>query len=138
MYLNVFLMRGEKETCRKRLKSQNNMRTLVWLHEHQSKHSVRFTRISKEYTYNILNNLFDAVEGTCKVSGVSILAKSLFASLPQQMSKEGVLFPKQDDDFLTDHSRSYKLGNAKGEFHEFHKAFNTQSHHHLSIGLHMF
>ena len=65
------------------------------------------------------------------------MAKSLFASLPQPMPKEGVLFLKKGDGFLTEDCTSYKLGNAQGEFFEIHKSLITQGHHHLNIGLGM-
>ncbi|OIW19264.1 hypothetical protein TanjilG_20389 [Lupinus angustifolius] len=75
-----------------------------------------------------------SVEGISTTSGVSKLARSLFASLPQQVPKEVVLFPKQGDDvFQFDGSNYYMLWNAQGEFCEFHKAFNAQSRPHLNI-----
>lgn len=90
------------------------------------------------YTYNLLNNVFGAVEDISKSPGASKLARSLFQSLPQQIPKEVVLFPKPGHDFLTDGSNFYKFENVQGEFHEIHKAFGTQSHPHLNIGLHKF
>ncbi|KAI9127248.1 hypothetical protein K1719_001807 [Acacia pycnantha] len=72
------------------------------------------------------------VEGICKNSGASKLAKSLFAILPQPIPKEGVLFLKGDG-FLTEDGNIYKLGNAQGEFYEFHKSVITQGNHHLNI-----
>ncbi|ESW31507.1 hypothetical protein PHAVU_002G243900 [Phaseolus vulgaris] len=72
-------------------------------------------------------------EDISKTPGVSKLARSLFHSLPQQIPKEVVLFPKPGDGFLTDASISYKLENVRGEFHEIHKDFSTQIHPHLNI-----
>lgn len=83
-----------------------------------------------------MNNLFDAVEDISKTPGASKLARSLFQPLPKQIPKELELFPKQDDGFQTGGSDFYKLENVQGEFHEIHKAFNTQSHPYLNIGLH--
>ncbi|XP_052727923.1 uncharacterized protein LOC108345637 isoform X2 [Vigna angularis] len=68
-----------------------------------------------------------------KIPGASKLARSLFQSLPQQIPKEVILFPKLGDGFLTDGSIFYKLENVRGEFHEIHKDFSTQSHPHLNI-----
>ncbi|KAK7369182.1 hypothetical protein VNO80_11217 [Phaseolus coccineus] len=72
-------------------------------------------------------------EDISKTPGVSKLARSLFHSLPQQIPKEAVLFPKPGDGFLTDASIFYKLENVRGEFHEIHKDFSTQIHPHLNI-----
>jgi len=85
-----------------------------------------------------LNNVFGAAEDISKTPGVSKLARSLFHSLPQQIPKEVVLFPKPGDGFLTDASISYKLENVRGEFHEIHKDFSTQIHPHLNIGVNQF
>ena len=90
------------------------------------------------YSYNLFSNVFGAVEDVTKSPGASKLARSLFQSLQQQIAKETVLFPKPDDGFLTDGSNFYKLDNVRGEFHEIHKDFSTQSHPHLNIGLHKF
>ncbi|GAU18777.1 hypothetical protein TSUD_80660, partial [Trifolium subterraneum] len=68
-----------------------------------------------------------------KTPGASKLARSLFQSLPQQIPKEGVLFPMRDVGFWTDGSNIYKFENVQGEFHEIHKDFNTQSHPSLNI-----
>ncbi|KAG4924267.1 hypothetical protein JHK87_049807 [Glycine soja] len=48
------------------------------------------------------------------------------------IAKEIVLFPKPDDGFLTDGNNFYKLDNVRGEFHEIHKDFSTQSHPYLT------
>ncbi|KAK7318874.1 hypothetical protein RJT34_03581 [Clitoria ternatea] len=79
------------------------------------------------------SNSNKAVEDINKSPGVSKLARSIFQSLPQQIPKEVVLFPKQGDGFQTDGSFFYKLENVQGEFHEIHKAFSTQSHTHSNI-----
>ncbi|KAJ7947215.1 Elongation factor 1-alpha [Quillaja saponaria] len=75
-----------------------------------------------------------AVEGMCQDSGASKMAKSLFASLPQQMPKKCVIIQKQCVDFMTEDGNSFhKLGNIQGPIHEFHEAFSTQSQHHANI-----
>ena len=79
-----------------------------------------------------MNNGFGAVEDITKSLGASKLARSLFQSLQQQIPKEIVLFPKPDDGFLTDGNNFYKLDNVRGEFHEIHKDFSTQSHSYLT------
>ncbi|KAK7359161.1 hypothetical protein VNO77_01109 [Canavalia gladiata] len=79
------------------------------------------------------SNSNKTVEDLSKSPGASKLARSLFPSLPQQIPKEVVLFPKRGDGFQTDGSNFYKLENVQGEFHEIHKAFSTQSHPHLNI-----
>lgn len=67
------------------------------------------------------------------------MAKSLFASLPQQIPKKAVPFQKLNDVFVKEEgNNSHKNMNIQGQFHEFHKAYNTHSHHHLNIGPHMF
>ena len=85
-----------------------------------------------------MNNVFGAVEDITESPGASKLARSLFQSLQQKIAKEIVLFPKPNDGFLTDGSNFYKLDNVRGEFHEIHKDFSTQSHTHLNIGLNKF
>ncbi|RDX95441.1 HBS1-like protein, partial [Mucuna pruriens] len=99
----------------------------------ESKNMVLGLQQWPRYTYNLLNNVFGAVEDISKSPGASKLARSLFQSLPQQIPKEVVLFSKPGDGFLTDGSNFYKLENVQGEFHEIHKAFSTQSHPHLNI-----
>ncbi|XAR71174.1 Protein-synthesizing GTPase [Bertholletia excelsa] len=74
------------------------------------------------------------VEDMCKGSGVSILAKSLLASLPPPTSSKPVPFQHQNDDFLTEeYSSFHKLGNSHGNFHELHKAFSLQKNYRLNI-----
>ncbi|XP_057416477.1 uncharacterized protein LOC130711054 isoform X2 [Lotus japonicus] len=79
------------------------------------------------------SNTIKPVEDISKTPGASKLARSLFQPLPKQIPKELELFPKQDDGFQTGGSDFYKLENVQGEFHEIHKAFNTQSHPYLNI-----
>ncbi|XP_015885353.1 uncharacterized protein LOC107420808 isoform X1 [Ziziphus jujuba] len=75
-----------------------------------------------------------AVEGKCKDSGVSITAKSLFASLPRQIPKIAVFIQPQKDGFITEEGNNFhKLGNIQGHIHEFHKAFNTHKHDQINI-----
>lgn len=67
------------------------------------------------------------------------MAKSLFASLPRQIPNKAVLIQPQNDGFLTEEGNNIqKLGNSQGYIHEFHKAFNTQNHHQINIGLQLF
>lgn len=83
-------------------------------------------------------DLFRAVKGMCKNSGASKMAKSLFASLPQRIPKKAVSLQKQNDVFVKEEgNNSHKHMNIQGQFHEFHKAFSTHSHHRVNIGLHM-
>ncbi|XP_051116979.1 uncharacterized protein LOC127241802 isoform X2 [Andrographis paniculata] len=70
-----------------------------------------------------------AVGGTCKNSGVSVMAKSLFASLPQHMAKKCVLFEAQNDKSSKDELNFPKHGNFHGTFQEFNSAFSSQSNH---------
>ncbi|PPR98934.1 hypothetical protein GOBAR_AA21745 [Gossypium barbadense] len=77
---------------------------------------------------------FLAVHGICKVSGVSIMAKSLFASRPHQMSKKEVDSQQQNDDFVVKESNNFHmLGNNQGQFHEFHKAYSSPTHSRVNI-----
>ncbi|XP_052209418.1 uncharacterized protein LOC127812900 isoform X2 [Diospyros lotus] len=77
------------------------------------------------------NNL---VDGMCKDSGVSIMAKSLFASLPRPTPNKSVTYQQQNDDILTEECNSFhKLGNIQGHFHELHKAFSLQKKYHFNI-----
>ncbi|KAL8057356.1 hypothetical protein ABFS82_04G180300 [Erythranthe guttata] len=71
----------------------------------------------------------DGVGGKCKDSGASVMAKSLFASLPRDMAKRTVLFEVQNDvSFSDDNLNLYNLGNIRGTFQEFNSAFSSQNH----------
>lgn len=79
-----------------------------------------------------------AVGGICKDSGASVMAKSLFASLLLQKPKKAVNFEAQNYSFKTeDCFNLYKPGNMCGQFHDLHRAFCSQSHCKIDIGLHM-
>lgn len=79
---------------------------------------------------------FHAVHGKCKVSGVSIMAKSLFTSRPHQKSKKEVDSQQQNDDFVVKESNNFHLlGNNQGQFHEFLKAYSSPTHSRINIGL---
>ncbi|XP_060972813.1 uncharacterized protein LOC115725432 isoform X1 [Cannabis sativa] len=68
-------------------------------------------------------DLFHAVEGICKHAEASLMAKSLFASLPHQK-----------DGFETDNGNNvHKLGKFQGHIHEFHKKFCTSNYHKINI-----
>ncbi|KAK6123162.1 hypothetical protein DH2020_043110 [Rehmannia glutinosa] len=73
------------------------------------------------------------VGGICKDSGASVMAKSLFASLPQHMAKRSIIFEAQNDVASTDDYLNHKLGNIRGSFQEFNSAFSSQNHHKLNI-----
>ncbi|CAN6583521.1 unnamed protein product [Malus baccata var. baccata] len=74
------------------------------------------------------------VEGRCKDSGASIMAKSIFASLPHQKPKQAVLFHQQKDDSVIEEGNNFhRLGDFKGPIHEFHKTFNVHNKHHIDI-----
>ncbi|CAN6721254.1 unnamed protein product [Malus baccata var. baccata] len=74
------------------------------------------------------------VEGRCKDSGASIMARSIFASLPHQKPKQAVLFHQQKDDSVIEEGNNFhRLGDFKGPIHEFHKTFNVHNKHHIDI-----
>ncbi|XP_062078801.1 uncharacterized protein LOC133783260 isoform X3 [Humulus lupulus] len=78
-------------------------------------------------------DLFHAVEGICKHAEASLMAKSLFASLPHQTPKT-VLFQPQKDGFETDNGNNFhKLGKFQGHMHELHKIFCTCNYHKINI-----
>lgn len=67
------------------------------------------------------------------------MAKSLFASLPNQIPKRAVNFQEQDDKIVEEREENiHKIGNIRGHLHEFHNAFSTCSHFRTNIGLHFF
>ncbi|KAI3464213.1 hypothetical protein Pfo_020876 [Paulownia fortunei] len=75
-----------------------------------------------------------AVDGICKDSGASVMAKSLFASMPQHMAKKSILFEVQNDVSSTDDPLNFhKLGNIRGTFQEFNSAFSSQNHRKVNI-----
>ncbi|XVE97237.1 hypothetical protein REPUB_Repub03eG0003800 [Reevesia pubescens] len=62
------------------------------------------------------------------------MAKSLFASLPHQMSKKFVDSQQQNDDFAVKEGNNFDpLGNNQGQFHEFHKAYSSPTHSRINI-----
>ncbi|TQD83791.1 hypothetical protein C1H46_030672 [Malus baccata] len=74
------------------------------------------------------------VEGRCKDSGVSIMAKSIFASLPRQKPKQAVLFHQQKDDSMIEEGNNFhRLGDFKGPIHEFLNTFNVHNKHRIDI-----
>ncbi|KAL6542022.1 hypothetical protein OROGR_011508 [Orobanche gracilis] len=75
-----------------------------------------------------------AVGGICKDSGASVMAKSLFASLPQHMAKKSIIIEAQNDVACTDHLNSHKHGHIRGTFQELNSAFISQNHRKLNIG----
>lgn len=80
-----------------------------------------------------------AVGGICKDSGASVMAESLFPSLLLQKAKNVINFEAQNYSFKTeDCFNFYKPGNICGQFHDLHRAFCSQSHCKIDIGLHVF
>ncbi|KAA8520743.1 hypothetical protein F0562_014985 [Nyssa sinensis] len=80
------------------------------------------------------NDNKSTVDGMFKDSGASIMAKSLFASLPHGTPKKDITFRQQNDDFSTEECKNFhKHGNIPGHFHDFHKAFSSQNHYHFNI-----
>ncbi|GER54106.1 elongation factor 1-alpha [Striga asiatica] len=74
---------------------------------------------------------FHAVGGICKDSGASVMAKSLFASLPQHMAKKCIIFEAQND--ISSRDDYSKLGNIRATFQELNSAFSSQNHRKLNI-----
>ncbi|KAJ0090088.1 hypothetical protein Patl1_12703 [Pistacia atlantica] len=63
-----------------------------------------------------------------------MMAKSLFASLPHRTPKKAVVGQQQNDDVVTEECNNFhKIGNIKGNFHEFHEAFSSHSHSKIKI-----
>ncbi|KAF2283542.1 hypothetical protein GH714_011923 [Hevea brasiliensis] len=83
---------------------------------------------------NYINSDKRTADSMCKDSGVSILAKSLFASLPHRTPHKPVIAQLQKDDFMTKWGSNFlNCENFQGNFHEFHKAFSSHSHSHIKI-----
>lgn len=76
-----------------------------------------------------------AVGGIRQNSGVSMMAKSLFASLPHQTREKAV--GQQKNDVIIEGNNFTKLGDIQGKIHGFHETFNSNSHSKVNIGLHM-
>ncbi|ESR63383.1 hypothetical protein CICLE_v10007529mg [Citrus x clementina] len=82
----------------------------------------------------LVNNNRKTAGGICKDSGASVMAKSLFASLPPRTPKKAVVIQRQNDGSLMEEGNNcHKLGNTKGKFHEFHEAFSSHSHSKFNI-----
>ncbi|KAL5785855.1 hypothetical protein ACOSQ2_008247 [Xanthoceras sorbifolium] len=69
----------------------------------------------------------------CKDYGASMMAKSLFASLPHRTPERAVVGQQQNDDVIRESNNFHKLGNIQGNFHGFHEAFNSSSHSKINI-----
>ncbi|XP_042517995.1 elongation factor 1-alpha isoform X2 [Macadamia integrifolia] len=64
------------------------------------------------------------VHNMCEESGASIMAKSLFASLPHQKQNMAITFQRQNDDFMRKETNNFcRIENTQGEFYDFHNAF---------------
>ncbi|KZV38853.1 hypothetical protein F511_27068 [Dorcoceras hygrometricum] len=77
---------------------------------------------------------FDAVGGTCKDSGASKMAWSLFASLPKQTPINSVLFEAQENvspPKIIFPSRGN--GNTRTDFLELNRAFSSQNFHKVTL-----
>ncbi|XP_057959937.1 uncharacterized protein LOC131152222 isoform X3 [Malania oleifera] len=80
------------------------------------------------------NNSKGTVDGMCKDSGASIMAKSLFASLPQWSPKKAVICQQQNDDFVMEEGNKFhKLGIIQRNFLEFIKAYSSHNHYRIDI-----
>ncbi|XP_050363462.1 uncharacterized protein LOC126782288 isoform X2 [Argentina anserina] len=74
------------------------------------------------------------VEGRCKDSGVSVMAKCLFALLPRKITQKAVSFHQQKDDFLIEEgNKFYRLGDIQGPIHEFQNAFIIHKNDNINI-----
>lgn len=81
--------------------------------------------------------LFHAVDDMCKDSGASVTAKSLFASLPRRTPKMAITIQQLSDDFQCRETNSpCRIGNIRGKFNDFQKAFMIPRYHRsIDIGL---
>ncbi|XP_024990348.1 HBS1-like protein isoform X1 [Cynara cardunculus var. scolymus] len=79
-------------------------------------------------------DFFNAVGGICTNSGVSVMAKSLFASLPCRSPKGAVNFqPQKDASSAEEDKFSYLHGNNRGKFHDLHKAIISEKQYKVNI-----
>ncbi|XP_028064468.1 HBS1-like protein isoform X2 [Camellia sinensis] len=71
----------------------------------------------------------NTVDGMRKDSGASIMARSLFASLPRLIPNKPETFQLRNDNFLMEECNSFcKLGNIQGHSNELHRAFSLRKH----------
>ncbi|GMP83904.1 hypothetical protein CsSME_00037661 [Camellia sinensis var. sinensis] len=71
----------------------------------------------------------NTVDGMRKDSGASIMARSLFASLPRLIPNKPETFQLRNDNFLMEECDSFcKLGNIQGHSNELHRAFSLRKH----------
>ncbi|KAI7997304.1 HBS1-like protein [Camellia lanceoleosa] len=71
----------------------------------------------------------NTVDGMRKDSGASIMARSLFASLPRLIPNKPETFQLWNDNFLMEECNSFcKLGNIQGHSNELHRAFSLRKH----------
>lgn len=103
-------------------------------------HLVSFHRKFHIYFRQILQKVdtFHAVGGMCSDSGVSVMAKSLFASSPQHMVKASIFEVQNGVSSTDNHLNFHKLGNMRGTFPEFNSAFSYQNHERVNIGRNIF
>ncbi|XP_073149660.1 uncharacterized protein [Henckelia pumila] len=75
-----------------------------------------------------------AVGGRCKDSGASIMARSLFASVPKQMPINSVIFDAQENVFPPKIIfTSSENGNIRADFLELNRAFSSQNFHKVTL-----
>ncbi|KAL1209010.1 Elongation factor 1-alpha C [Cardamine amara subsp. amara] len=70
-------------------------------------------------------NKKNTVEGRCKESGVSKLAKSLFGSVPSNTPKRGVLYLPEHKNLVME--QGHLTGISRGNIHDLHKAFSSKN-----------
>ncbi|XXG44724.1 hypothetical protein AAC387_Pa01g4449 [Persea americana] len=67
-----------------------------------------------------------AVDDKCKDSGASVMAKSLFASLPRRTPKMAIKIQQLSDDFQCRETNSpYRIGNIRENLNDYQKGFMT-------------
>ncbi|KAK6915884.1 Translation elongation factor EFTu/EF1A, C-terminal [Dillenia turbinata] len=77
----------------------------------------------------------ETVDGIRNDSGASIMAKSLFASMPHRAPQKAVVCQQRSDDPILKEGSDFLMnGTSKGRFHDFHKAGSSaQINYHINI-----
>ncbi|XP_077220592.1 uncharacterized protein LOC143854478 isoform X2 [Tasmannia lanceolata] len=92
--------------------------------------------VVRDTSANVCNNGNEkAVDDKCKDSGASIMAKSLFSSLPRGKPKISIIFQQLSDDVLSKGANnSHRIGNIHGHFNDFQNVFMVpHSNHYKDI-----